>query len=63
VPALEQAVAALPDVAVIHYHLGMSYLAIGEPAKASEQLKLALNGAADADLKEKIQEARKKAGM
>ena len=63
VPALEQAVAALPDVAVIHYHLGMSYLAIGEPAKASEQLKLALNGAADADLKDKIQEARKKAGM
>lgn len=63
VPLLEEAASALPDQAVVHYHLGMGYIAKGEPAKASEQFKVALNRASDGDLKEKIGEALKKAGM
>src|SRR5262249_50733792 len=33
VPLLEQAAAALPNRALIHYHLGMSYIAAGQLAK------------------------------
>jgi Tfp pilus assembly protein PilF len=40
---LEQAVEALPNVAVVRFHLGMTYRAQGEQAKAREQLKLAAN--------------------
>ena len=58
VPLLEAAAAALPDLALVHYHLGMSYIGIGQTAKASDQLKLAINGASDSDL-----EAEIKAGM
>ena len=58
VALLEAAAAALPDLALVHYHLGMSYIGIGQTAKASDQLKLAINGASDSDLEGKI-----KAGM
>ncbi len=60
VPLLEEAARAMSDRAVVHYHLGMSYIAIGEAAKASEQLKLALDQASDSDLKSKIEAALKK---
>jgi tetratricopeptide (TPR) repeat protein len=59
VPLLEEAVAALPNLPVVHYHLGMSYIAIGEPAKATEQLQLASKATADGDLKGKIEAAMK----
>ena len=39
---LEEAQQALPNLALVRYHLGMSYLAAGELAKATEQLKKAL---------------------
>ena len=57
---LEQAAAAMPNIPMVHYHLGMAYLATGQEAKASEQFKkvqeLAPN---DADLKMKIDSALK----
>ena len=57
---LEAAVAQLPNVALVHYHLGMSYLATGQDAKASEQFKKASDLAPnDADLKMKIDAALK----
>ncbi|KJC53631.1 hypothetical protein UP10_41770 [Bradyrhizobium sp. LTSPM299] len=56
------AVAALPDQAAVHYHLGMSYIAIGEPTKASEQLKEALELAPNNQLTEIIRNGLKKAG-
>jgi len=59
-PLLEEAAGALPNRALVRYHLGMSYLAIGEPVKAAEQLKQALNQSPDAALKEKIEAALKK---
>jgi tetratricopeptide (TPR) repeat protein len=60
VALLEQASAQLPKVSSVRYHLGMSYRAVGQPAKASEQLKAAndLEPAATA-LKQKIQAAMK----
>jgi predicted Zn-dependent protease len=60
VPLLEQAVTALPNQANVHYHLGMAYIASGEPAKASAQLDLALKEAPADDLKDKIQNALKR---
>lgn len=42
VPPLEEAAAALPDQAIVHYHLGMTYAALGQAAKASIELNLAL---------------------
>jgi tetratricopeptide (TPR) repeat protein len=38
---LENAANALPNNGLIQYHLGMSYLAIGQREKALEQLKKA----------------------
>jgi cellulose synthase operon protein C len=58
----EQAAAGLPDQAVVRYHLGMSYIATGQLGKASEQLKKALELAADTQLAEQIRSALKKAG-
>jgi predicted Zn-dependent protease len=40
---LEAAVAALPDVPLIHYHLGMTYLAMGQAGKAADQFNTALS--------------------
>ena len=57
---LEGAAKKLPNLAAVKYHLGMSYMAGGQNAKAAEQFKAALvlepNGT---DLKEKIRTALK----
>jgi tetratricopeptide (TPR) repeat protein len=61
---LEEAAAALPDRAVIRYHLGMSYIAAGQLEKASEQLKKARELAPDnSDLQTKIKAAQQKAAI
>ena len=39
---LEAAQTKMPDQAVIRYHLGMSYAAVGQADKAAEQFKAAL---------------------
>ena len=54
VSLLEDAVASMPKNALVHYHLGMSYQGAGESAKASDQLKEALNDQPDSDLEAKI---------
>jgi len=60
---LEQAQQALPNLALVRYHLGMSYLAAGEKAKAVEQLNKALEllptsgGVAEDDIKSGLQKA------
>ena len=57
---LEDAASKSPNVAALRYHLGMSYVAIGQPAKAAEQFKAALALEPDGtDLKEKIRTAIK----
>ena len=38
---LEQAIGAMPNSAVVCFHLGMTYKALGEHVKAREQLKMA----------------------
>jgi tetratricopeptide (TPR) repeat protein len=58
----EEAAAALPDQAAVRYHLGMGYISIGQPGKASEQLKKALELAPSNELAEEIRAALKKAG-
>ncbi len=64
ISSLEDAVAKLPNVAMIHYHLGMSYMAIDENAKAAEQFKKARAlSPHDAELQTKIDGAlRDKSG-
>src|SRR5262249_35826763 len=57
VPLLEKAAAALPNIALVRYHLAMSYIAIRQTAKASEELAAALALSPDAELARKIQEA------
>ena len=59
VSLLEDAVKAMPSNPLVHYHLGMSYLGAGEPAKASDQLKEALSDRPDADLETKIKTSLK----
>jgi cellulose synthase operon protein C len=54
---LEKAAAALPNEALVHYHLAMGYLAVQQPAKASDQLKLASSLAVDSELQQKIHQA------
>jgi len=58
---LEEAATAMPNRALVQYHLGMSYLAAGQVAKASEQFKKALALAPDSALQERISAAQKKA--
>ena len=41
-PLLKDAATAMPDAAVVHYHLGMSYAAAGQNEKAAEAFKTAL---------------------
>ena len=60
VSLLEKAVTALPNMALVRYHLAMSYIAIGQTAKASEQLTTALSLGPDSVLDGKIQEALRK---
>jgi tetratricopeptide (TPR) repeat protein len=62
IPLLEEAVVALPKMALVHFHLGMAYVAVNEPAKASEQLQGALGLTTDGELKEKIQAGLKEIG-
>jgi cellulose synthase operon protein C len=57
---LEEAVTSLPNRAVVHYHLGMAYIASNQLDKAAEQLNTALKQAPDAELTAKIQAALKK---
>jgi len=59
VPTLEAAEAKLPDHAAVHYHLGVSYAAIGQSEKAAEQFKTALALNPDDALKANIQAAMK----
>ena len=60
IAALEPAVAKLPDLSAARYHLGMSYAAGGQPEKAAEQLKKALDLEPDGTaLKESIRAAIK----
>ena len=62
VPLLESAAGAMPNLALVHYHLGMSYLAAGDTDKANEQFKIALAQSPDHDLQEKIHAAQTKNG-
>ena len=54
---LEKAVAALPNIPSVHYHLAMSYAAVGQNTKALEQLNVALSLSQNPELREKIQQA------
>jgi cellulose synthase operon protein C len=59
---LEAASNELPNLALVHYHLGMNYIALGQMQKASEELKKALElGASGSVSQEQIQAALKKA--
>lgn len=42
VPILEQAAAGLPNLAVVRYHLGMTYKALDRPAAAMQELEKAV---------------------
>jgi len=61
---LEQAATELPSIATVRYHLGMSYIAIGQNTKAVEQLEKARTLASnDNSLQEKIRAGLKQAGV
>ena len=60
IPLLEQAATELPDVALIHYHLGMVYAATGQNGKAADEFKTALAKGASGDLAELVKSALKK---
>jgi cellulose synthase operon protein C len=58
---LEQAAAELPDLPIVRYHLGASYVAAGQLEKASEQLAKAQELAAgDRNLEAKIKAEQQK---
>jgi uncharacterized protein HemY len=59
---LEEAARELPNVAAVQYHLGKSYISVGELDKAAKQLKVALAQKPDPDTKAKIEAALKQAG-
>ena len=59
-PFLQQAAAAMPDLALVHYHLGMGYLAGGQPAKAADEFKAALAKSPSNELAEEINTGLKK---
>jgi pentatricopeptide repeat protein len=60
VKTLEAVEVKMPDSAVVHYHLGMSYAAAGEADKAAEQFKTALGLEPDGTpLKDNIRSAMK----
>jgi cellulose synthase operon protein C len=63
VSLLEEAASDLPNVALVRYHLGESHAATGEIAKATEQLKKALElGPNDKELSKKVKAALARLG-
>ena len=60
---LEEAAGAMPNRALVQYHLGMSYIGTGQFTKASEQFKKALALEPDSTLQEKIHTAQQKAAQ
>ena len=54
VAMLEVATAALPDLALVHYHLGLSYVGTGQEAKASKEFQAALSKPHNSALAEAI---------
>jgi tetratricopeptide (TPR) repeat protein len=60
IATLEAAVAAVPNLAAVHYHLGMSYAAAGQTDKAAERFKTAFSLEPDGtQLKDSIRSAMK----
>jgi tetratricopeptide (TPR) repeat protein len=60
ISTLEAVAAKLPNLAAVHYHLGLAYAADGQSDKAAEQLKTALALEPDGTaLKENIRSAMK----
>ena len=59
-PGFEEAAAELPDLALVDYHLGMSYAATGRDAKAMEAFKRALTKAPGPELQDAIKSELKK---
>ncbi|MFZ0320810.1 MAG: tetratricopeptide repeat protein [Candidatus Sulfotelmatobacter sp.] len=62
VPALEVAVAKNPQVAKFRFHLGMAYLAAGQPAQAHNSLQTALQAGLSPDDTRSAEEALQKSG-
>jgi tetratricopeptide (TPR) repeat protein len=61
--ALIQAAAlALPNVALIRYHLGMTYAAVGQTGNAAKEFDAAMSHAPEPDLAAKIRAAQAKVG-
>jgi cellulose synthase operon protein C len=54
-PLLEKAVAALPNLALPHYHLGMAYVALREDTKAAKEFEAALKNDPSNELKVAIE--------
>jgi predicted Zn-dependent protease len=59
----EEAMASMPNLAAVRYHLGMSYMATGQSGKASEQLKKALELAPSGELADQARVALQKTGQ
>jgi tetratricopeptide (TPR) repeat protein len=57
---LEQAAEALPSVALVRYHLGLTHAALNQKAKAEEHLLKAVELAQEGELKLKMQAALEK---
>jgi len=62
VPVLEAVVARNPQVAKFQFHLGMAYLAAGEPARAHTSLQTALQSGLSGEDAHSAQEALQKSG-
>jgi tetratricopeptide (TPR) repeat protein len=62
VPVLESAVAKNPQVAKFQFHLGMAYLAAGQPAQAHSSLQIALQAGLNGEDARSAQEALRKTG-
>jgi tetratricopeptide (TPR) repeat protein len=62
VPVLEAAVARNPQVAKFQFHLGMAYLAAGQPAQAHTTLQTALQSGLSGEDARSAQEALQKTG-
>ncbi len=61
---LEEASTELPNVAMVRYHLGETYIAVGEKDKAEQQFNQALNLAGnDSSLQQTVRSAMKRAGI